>query len=137
MKERSRRNIARKSHYYVSLHTHDSIFAGFAIKKKKNSLYDGTRIAYVIPYDISFGHTAPPFPALLPLSSDHLFQSHQRCHGCRLYERARATTCSLLSLLRAAEGAPYNPRWCARSLGRPMLFSSAPLLSPPDKGGAE
>lgn len=34
-------------------------------------------------------------------------------HGCRLYKRARATTCSLLSL---PQGAACNPRWCARPL---------------------
>lgn len=51
-------------------------------------------------------------------------------HGCRLYKRARATTCSLLSLPHAAQGAPCNPSpGCVplARFGRPtcVIFFSA------------
>lgn len=91
---------------------------------------------------ISFGHFCSSFFPL-PASSDtyHLIQSHQRFHVARMPSIWTSTRHHLLLII-------PTPR-CTRStlqpsLGalaclasRPMLFSSAPLLSPPDKGGAE
>lgn len=90
----------------------------------------------------------PLFPAPPPSLPPSLFRrvpslsvppAIPRVTDAGLYERARATTCSLLSLPRALhKGHPTTLDDALACLaGRPMLFSSAPLLSPPDKGGAE